>query len=117
MQPSNPNQFTERAWAAIATTTDLAKQRQHQQIETEHLMLALLDQDGLASRILQKAGASVGELRSATEAFLRKQPQVKGQTDTVYLGRALNTLLDRAEAGRPVFSAHRQRTGHAGRGI
>ncbi|MEL6129489.1 MAG: ATP-dependent chaperone ClpB [Cyanobacteria bacterium J06628_4] len=103
MQPSNPNQFTERAWAAIATTTDLAKQWQHQQIETEHLMLALLDEDGLASRILQKAGASVGDLRSATEAFLRKQPQVKGQSDTVYLGRSLNTLLDRAEAFRKDF--------------
>ena len=103
MQPSNPNQFTERAWAAIATTTDLAKQWQHQQIETEHLMLALLDEDGLASRILQKAGASVGDLRSATEAFLRKQPQVKGQSDTVYLGRSLNMLLDRAEAFRKEF--------------
>ncbi|MBT9315746.1 ATP-dependent chaperone ClpB [Leptothoe spongobia] len=103
MQPSNPNQFTERAWAAIATTTDLAKQWQHQQIETEHLMLALLDEDGLASRILQKAGASVGDLRTATESFLRKQPQVKGQSDTVYLGRALNTLLDRAEACRKDF--------------
>ncbi|MEA5462101.1 ATP-dependent chaperone ClpB [Leptothoe sp. PORK10 BA2] len=103
MQPSNPNQFTERAWAAIATTTDLAKQWQHQQIETEHLMLALLDEDGLASRILQKAGASVGDLRSATQAFLRKQPQIKGQSDTVYLGRSLNTLLDRAEAFRKDF--------------
>ncbi|MEM7062271.1 MAG: ATP-dependent chaperone ClpB [Cyanobacteria bacterium P01_B01_bin.77] len=101
MQPSNPNQFTERAWAAIATTTDLAKQWQHQNIETEHLMLALLDDDGLASRILQKAGAS--GLRSATEAFLRKQPQLKGQSDSIYLGRSLNTLLDRAEAFRKEF--------------
>ena len=63
MQPSNPNQFTERAWAAIATTTDLAKQWQHQNIETEHLMLALLDEDGLASRIFQKAGVSASDLR------------------------------------------------------
>ena len=103
MQPSNPNQFTERAWAAIATTTDLAKQWQHQQIETEHLMLALLDQDGLASRILQKAGATVEQLRSVTESFLRKQPQVKGQSDNIYLGRSLNTLLDHAEAFRKEF--------------
>ncbi len=103
MQPSNPNQFTEQAWAAIATTTELAKQWQHQQIETEHLMLALLDQDGLASRILQKAGASLNELHSATEAFLRKQPQIKGQSDNLYLGRSLNTLLDRTEASRKDF--------------
>ncbi|MBE9068752.1 ATP-dependent chaperone ClpB [Leptolyngbya cf. ectocarpi LEGE 11479] len=103
MQPSNPNQFTERAWAEIATTTDLAKQWQHQNIETEHLMLALLDEDGLASRIFQKAGASVSALRTTTETFLRKQPQIKGQSDNLYLGRALNTLLDRAEAFRKEF--------------
>ena len=104
MQPNNPNQFTERAWAAIAATTDLAKQRQHQQIETEHLMLALLeDQNGLAGRIFRKAGASVEELRSATEAYLKKQPKVSGPGDTVYLGRALSALLDRADEQRQEF--------------
>jgi len=38
MQPTNPNQFTEKAWEAITRTPDVAKQAQHQQIESEHLM-------------------------------------------------------------------------------
>ncbi|CAA9417500.1 ClpB protein [uncultured Leptolyngbya sp.] len=32
MQPTNPNQFTEKAWEAIARTQELVKQAQHQQI-------------------------------------------------------------------------------------
>ena len=38
MQPTNPNQFTEEAWEAIAHTPDIVKAAQQQQIETEHLM-------------------------------------------------------------------------------
>jgi ATP-dependent Clp protease ATP-binding subunit ClpB len=99
MQPTNPEQFTEKAWSAIAQTPDIAKQSQHQQIETEHLMLALLDQAGLANSIFQKAGAPVSQLQERTQNFIRKQPQVSG-TGSVYLGRSLDTLLDRADTYR-----------------
>ncbi|MDB4349312.1 Clp protease N-terminal domain-containing protein, partial [bacterium] len=34
----------------------LAQSRRHQQLESEHLLRALLDQEGLAARILDKAG-------------------------------------------------------------
>ena len=47
MQPNNPNQFTEKAWEAISRTPDIAKTSQNQQIEAEHLMKALLEQNGL----------------------------------------------------------------------
>ncbi|MEM8809815.1 MAG: ATP-dependent chaperone ClpB [Cyanobacteria bacterium P01_G01_bin.38] len=103
MQPTNPNQFTEKSWAAIAQTPDIAKQAQHQQIETEHLMRALLDQEGLAGSILQKAGASLSEVRDRTQAFIESQPKVSGSAGSVYLGRSLDVLLDRAEDYRKDF--------------
>jgi ATP-dependent Clp protease ATP-binding subunit ClpA len=52
MQPTDPNKFTEKAWSAIARTPDIAKQAQNQHLESEHLMLALLEQEGLATSIL-----------------------------------------------------------------
>ena len=100
MQPTNPNQFTEKAWEAIAHTPDIAKAVQQQQIETEHLMKSLLEQQGLATSILTKAGADVAKLRDRTEQFIQKQPKVSGSGTSVYLGRNLDTLLDRAEAHR-----------------
>ncbi|NEQ11505.1 MAG: ATP-dependent chaperone ClpB, partial [Moorea sp. SIO4E2] len=103
MQPSNPNQFTEKAWEAIAQTQDVAKAARQQQIETEHLMKAMLDQDGLATSILNKAEVSVQRVREATESFIKKQPKVSGNSDSVYLGRSMNSLLDRAESYRKEY--------------
>lgn len=100
MQPTNPNQFTEKAWEAIVQTQDIVKQAQHQQIEPEHLMLALLEQDGLAVSIFNKLGVNVQRVRDYTEEFIRRQPKVSGAGSSVYLGRSLDTLLDRAEAFR-----------------
>ena len=44
--------FTEKAWAAIVAAQQLAQQKRQQQMESEHLLSALLAQQGLASRIL-----------------------------------------------------------------
>jgi ATP-dependent Clp protease ATP-binding subunit ClpB len=103
MQPTNPNQFTEKAWEAIAHTPDIAKQYNQQQIESEHLMKALLEQDGLAGGILTKAGVSGQKLLEKTEQFIQRQPKVSGSSTSVYLGRSLDTLLDRAEGFRKEF--------------
>ena len=103
MQPTNPNQFTEKAWEAITHTPDIAKQFQQQQIESEHLMKALLELEGLVSSILNKAGVNLTKLRERTEAFIQRQPKVSGSSSSVYLGRSLDTLLDRAEAYRQEF--------------
>jgi ATP-dependent Clp protease ATP-binding subunit ClpB len=103
MQPTNPNQFTEKAWEAIAHTPDIVKQYQQQQIESEHLMKALLEQEGLASSVFTKAGANLQKVRDRTEQFLQRQPKVSGSSTSVYLGRSLDTLLDRADGYRKDF--------------
>ncbi len=103
MQPTNPNQFTEKAWEAIAHTPDVAKQYQQQQLESEHLMKGLLEQEGLASAIFTKAGANLQKVRDRTDQFIQRQPKVSGSSSSVYLGRSLDTLLDRAEKYRQEF--------------
>jgi ATP-dependent Clp protease ATP-binding subunit ClpB len=103
MQPTNPNQFTEKAWEAIAHTPDVVKQYQQQQLESEHLMKALLEQDGLTTPILSKAGVNLQKLSDRTDQFILRQPKVSGSSTSVYLGKSLDTLLDRADAYRKEF--------------
>ncbi len=103
MQPTNPNQFTEKAWESIVRTPDLAKQAQQQQLESEHLMKSLLEQDGLASNIFAKVGVQVERMRDRTEEFINRQPKISGASSSVYLGRSLDSLLDRAEAHRQEY--------------
>jgi len=56
-----------------------------------------LDQDGLAGRILDKAGVSPPALKTAVDAYLSQQPSLTNAPDSVFLGKGLNALLDRAE--------------------
>jgi ATP-dependent Clp protease ATP-binding subunit ClpB len=103
MQPTNPQQFTEKAWQAIVRTPDIAKQHKHQQIETEHLFKALIEDEGLATSILNKADVSVQKLRDKTDEFINRQPKVSNLGESIYLGRSLDTLLDRADSFRKEF--------------
>ncbi len=103
MQPNNPNQFTEKAWEAIAKTPDMAKAASQQQLESEHLMKALLEQEGLASSIFNKVGVNVQRLRDRTDDFIKRQPKLSGTINSIYLGRSLDTLLDRAEEYRKEY--------------
>jgi len=103
MQPTNPNQFTEKAWEAIARTPDIAKASQQQQLESEHLLKALLEQEGLATSIFNKAEVPVAKVRDAVDNFIKRQPKVSGSSESVYLGRSIDTLLDRAESYRKEF--------------
>jgi len=103
MQPTDPNKFTEKAWEAIAHTPDIVKAASGQQIESEHLLKALLEQEGLAASILTKAGANITKVRDRTEQFIQRQPKLSGSSSSVYLGRSLDTLLDRAESYRKEF--------------
>ena len=104
MQPNNPNQFTEKAWEALARTPELVKAAQQQQLESEHLMKALLEQEsGLASSLFNKAGVTLAKLRDRTDEFISRQPKISGSGGNVYLGRSLDTLLDRAETYRKEY--------------
>ncbi|MEY2978097.1 MAG: hypothetical protein RLZZ435_2236 [Cyanobacteriota bacterium] len=103
MQPTNPNQFTDKAWEAIAHTPDIAKQAQQQQIESEHLFKALLEQEGLSSSIFTKLGIPLQRLQDYTDDFITRQPKVSGSNSSVYLGQSLDKLLDRSEQYRKRF--------------
>ncbi len=96
MQPT-AEQFTDKAWTAIMSAQQLAQNRRHQQLESEHLLRALLDQEGLAGRILDKAGVSTPALQTAVDTYLSQQPSLTNAPDSVFLGKDLNGLLDRAE--------------------
>ena len=103
MQPT-AEQFTEQAWAAIVAAQQLAQSARHQQLETEHLLLALLQQNGLAGRILSKAGVDVGTFQAAVDSHLRQQPSLGSPPESVFLGRSLNSCLDHTETARDDFS-------------
>jgi ATP-dependent Clp protease ATP-binding subunit ClpB len=99
MQPTDPTKFTEKAWDGIVKAYEIAPRFRNQNLEVEHLAIALLEQQGLFNRILTLAAVDLNRLKEQLEAFAVRQPKVT-KVDQLYLGRGLDVLLDRAEATR-----------------
>jgi ATP-dependent Clp protease ATP-binding subunit ClpB len=92
------NQFTEKARDALAAAQKLAARFNHQQIDSEHALLSLLDQDkGLAPAVLQKAGVSVDAVTVKLQREIDKVPKVTGDGAEPRLTQRLVKLIDSAE--------------------
>jgi ATP-dependent Clp protease ATP-binding subunit ClpB len=99
MQPTEPDKFTTKAWESIVKSQDVILRFQQQQLEVEHLVIALLEQNDLPDRILSQAGVAPEQLGQQLEAFTKRQPRVT-KAGQLYLGRYLDIMLDRAETAR-----------------
>src|ERR1035438_1525695 len=93
----NLNKLTTKAQEALQAMQDLAKARGQQSLEPEHLLLALLDQEGGAVlSVLGKLNIPIDPLRAKLDAVLQKRPSVSGGEP--YMSRELREVLDSAEA-------------------
>ncbi len=73
------NRFTEKAREALADAQKTAARLNHQQIDLEHVLSALLEQDrGLAPAVLAKAGVAADPLRAKLTYELERMPKVTG---------------------------------------
>jgi len=95
----NLNQFTQKSVEAVQAAQQMASARQNQQIEQEHLLLALLEQkEGLIPQLMQKAGVDATSLRQKLAAAVERLPQVSGSgAGQMYLSRDLEQALNEAE--------------------
>src|SRR3984893_4460369 len=95
------NRFTEQMQEAVRTAQSLAIQHGNQQIDVEHLLLALLDQEGgLAPSILNKADVQVEALKTRLQQEINRLPKVSGTSggpEQVYVTQRLTKLLMQAE--------------------
>lgn len=94
------NRFTYKAREAIAAAQNIAARYHHQQLEPEHLLLALLEQEeGLANKLLTRAGVEVKAIKSSLQNFLARQPKIyagEGTAEQIYLSPRLARVLERA---------------------
>jgi ATP-dependent Clp protease ATP-binding subunit ClpB len=76
MQPTDPTKFTDQAWDAIIKSQDVARRSFNQQLEVEHVAIALLEQQDLAPRILARVGVDVEKLARQLQEFTARQPRL-----------------------------------------
>jgi ATP-dependent Clp protease ATP-binding subunit ClpB len=89
--------LTIKAQEAFSSAQGDAITRGNPELTPDHLLLALLDQEGgVAARILGKAGANPTEVRAATEARLQTLPRIEGAQQSPTASRALREVLERS---------------------
>ncbi|MEL6128971.1 MAG: ATP-dependent chaperone ClpB [Cyanobacteria bacterium J06628_4] len=104
MQPSNPDKFTAKAWDAIVEAQEVARRFRQQYLEVEHVMVALIEQQGLADTVLTKANLDPDLISQELEAFAQRQVRGRASADSnLYLGQSLDRMLDQAEAARQLL--------------
>ncbi len=101
------DRFTERAQDAAARAYEILHRYGHSQVDTEHLLLALLEQsDGVVPQILERLAVDIGLLRSRVDDILKQSPRtatIYGQgANQVFITPRLKSVIDRAndEANR-----------------
>ncbi|WP_299044234.1 ATP-dependent chaperone ClpB [uncultured Thermosynechococcus sp.] len=95
MQPTDPTKFTDKAWEAIVKSQDVAREYRSQYLETEHVMIALLQEEGLGQLILERAEIDTDWVLRRLLDFAKQQPRVPAGSE-LYCGRSLDALLDEA---------------------
>ena len=97
----NMNQFTQKSLAAIQGAQDLAVEYGQQQIEQQHLLLALVsDGEGFIPQLLTAVGMTVPSFEAAVKAEVNKLPKVSGggrEADKVYVAQDVDRALKSAE--------------------
>ncbi|MGQ9629808.1 MAG: ATP-dependent chaperone ClpB [bacterium] len=90
------DKFTLKAQDAIQSSQEIAGQYNHQQLDVEHLLLSLIEQeDGIVIPILRKLGSSPDVIRDQLKGELEKHPKVYG-VGQIYLSPALGEVFDSA---------------------
>ncbi len=92
------NKLTEKSQQAVAGAQSLATRRGHQQVDVEHLLLALVQQEGgLVPKVLSRSEVPVEKLSLELESHLEKLPSVQGSgAGQIYISGRLNEVLERA---------------------
>ena len=102
------DRFTERAQDAAARAYEVLQRYSHNQVDTEHLLLALLEQpEGVVPAILEKLGVNVDLMAAKLDEILKASPRVNiygggGTTNQVFITPRVKRVLDLAneEANR-----------------
>jgi ATP-dependent Clp protease ATP-binding subunit ClpB len=91
------DRFTLKAQEVIQEALNIATELHHQQIEPEHISLALIEQqDGLIPEILHSLNIDSNYLRKKIEQELQDKPKVSGNVAEAYLSSEVNYILGQA---------------------
>jgi len=94
----NNEKFTIKTQEALNEAMMIAQKNDHSQIESEHLLLALLRQEnGIIPPVIKQIGVDINRLSDDVEALVKGTPKIFGEAAQVFVSSALSKVLAKAE--------------------
>ena len=94
----NAEKYTQKALEAVKTAQNMAQENGNQYVTSEHLLYALLDQDGgLIGSLFGKMGVDCDGLLSELDTLIRNLPRISGGSGEVYASPEVGKILNLAE--------------------
>ena len=94
----NAEKYTQKTLDAVKTAQSMAQENGNQYLTPEHLLYALVDQDGgLIASLFGKMGVDCDGLLSELDTLIRRLPKVSGGSGEVYASPETGKILNLAE--------------------
>jgi ATP-dependent Clp protease ATP-binding subunit ClpB len=94
----NLDKYTVKARDAIQEASSIAQRRDHAQVETDHILYALLSQEGgVIPPLVERIGVTPAQLLDELESRLERKPRVQGESAQLYISPIAGKVLAKSE--------------------
>ena len=91
-----PSEFSSSAWSYFILAKEIAYKNYQQNVDSDNLLLALIKQDLITKKILEKNNVNVKEIEKEIMSFLNLKGKMKNKQDSLYIGDSLYKIFSKA---------------------
>ena len=91
-----PSEFSNSAWSCFILAKEIAYKNHQQNVDSDNLFLALIKQDNLTKKILEKNNVNIKEIKKEIMSSLNLKAKMKNKQDNLYIGDTLHKIFLKA---------------------
>ncbi len=91
-----PSEFSNSAWSCFILAKEIAYKNNQQNVDSDYLLLALIEQDNLTKKILEKNNVNIKEIKKEIMSSLNLKAKMKNKQENLYIGDTLHKIFLKA---------------------
>ena len=91
-----PSEFSNSAWDYFLFSKEIAYKNYQQNVDSDHLLLALIKRDNLTKKVLEKNNVNINELEKEIISSLNSKAKMRNKQDNLYIGDTLQNIFLKA---------------------
>ena len=91
-----PSEFSNSAWSCFILAKEIAYKNNQQNVDSDNLLLALIKQDSLTKKILERNNVNIKEIKKEIMSSLNLKAKMINKQENLYIGDTLNKTFLKA---------------------